>query len=105
MHIFVKQSITAVTAALLVWTPLSAEERVDLDVVHKIRQEAMQNSQVMEHMFYLADVHGPRLTNSPGFYDAANWTVKQLNDWGIKAHLEKWGPYGQGWTFTHFSAH
>src|SRR5579864_4954241 len=85
--------------------PLWSEERIDLDAVHKIRQEALQNSKVMDHMFYLTDVYGPRLTNSPGFFSAADWVVKQLGEWGIKAHLEKWGPFGRGWTFTHFSGH
>src|SRR5262249_23532064 len=25
-------------------------------------------------------------------------------EWGLEAHQEKWGPYGRGWDFTHFSA-
>src|SRR5207244_6844332 len=33
------------------------------------------------------------------------WVVKQLGQWGISAHQEKWGPFGRGWTFTKFSAH
>ncbi|MGH9785666.1 MAG: M28 family peptidase, partial [Terriglobia bacterium] len=45
----------------------------DLAVVHRIRQEALTKSQVMQHLFYLTDVHGPRLTNSPGFNAAADW--------------------------------
>jgi len=84
--------------------PIYAEERVDLGVVHKIREEALQNSKVMDHVFQLTDVYGPRLTNSPGFFGAADWVVKQLKEWGIEGHQEKWGPFGQGWTYTHFSA-
>jgi hypothetical protein len=84
--------------------PIYAEERVDLGVIHKIREEALQNSKVMDHVFQLTDVHGPRLTNSPGFFGAADWVVKQLKEWGIEGHQEKWGPFGQGWTYTHFSA-
>ena len=64
----------------------------------------MQNSKVMDHVFQLTDVYGPRLTNSPGFFAAADWVVKQLKEWGIEGHQEKWGPFGQGWTYTHFSA-
>ncbi|MGH9559401.1 MAG: M28 family peptidase, partial [Bryobacteraceae bacterium] len=59
---------------------------------------------VMDTMFYLTDVNGPRLTNSPGFFKAADWVVKQLGEWGIPAHQESW-PFGRGWEFTHFSAH
>jgi hypothetical protein len=100
-----KRSLATAVVALLVSVPLIAEEAVDLSVVQRIRQEALQNSRVMDHLFYLTDVSGPRLTNSPGFFSAADWVVKQLGEWGIKAHQEKWGPFGRGWTFTHFSAH
>ena len=58
----------------------------------------------MENEFYLTDCHGPRLTNSPQYFAAADWVVKQLTEWGIKAHQEKW-PFGRGWQYTHFSAH
>jgi carboxypeptidase Q len=81
-----------------------AEEKVDLATLHKIKDEAFQHSKVMETMFYLTDVNGPRLTNSPGYFGAADWVVKQLGEWGIAAHQEKW-PFGRGWQFTHFSAH
>src|ERR1700731_406171 len=90
---------------LLTLVPALAEKRGDLDAIHKIREEALQNSKVMDHVFQLTDVYGPRLTNSPGFFGAADWVVKQLGEWGISAHQEKWGPFGRGWTFTHFSAH
>jgi carboxypeptidase Q len=80
-------------------------ERVDLGAIHQIKVEATQNSKVMDHMFYLTDVSGPRVTNSPGFFAAADWVVKQLREWGIDAHQEKWGPYGRGWAYTYFSAH
>jgi len=96
--------LIAAAAAAVISTPLVAEEQVDLGVVHKIRAEALQSSQVMEHLFYLTDVSGSRLTNSPGFFNAADWVVKRLGEWGISAHQEKWGPYGRGWTYTRFSA-
>src|SRR6266849_780558 len=90
---------------LLVLIQVRAEERVDLDAIHKIKAEAFQNSKVMDHLFYLTDVYGPRLTNSPGFFAAADWAVKQLGEWSIGAHQEKWGPFGRGWTYSRFSAH
>src|ERR1044072_1551847 len=100
-----KSTVATAIVAVLVSVPLIAEEAVDLSVVHRIRQEALQNSKVMDHLFYLTDVAGSRLTTSPRFFKAAAWVVKQLGEWGIKAHQEKWGPFGRGWTFTHFSAH
>ncbi len=84
----------------------TAQEKVNLDVVHKIKYEAFENSKVMEHMFYLTDVHGPRLTNSPGFRAAADWTVKRLGEYGLtNVKQEKWGPFGRGWSYSKFAAH
>jgi hypothetical protein len=80
------------------------QEKLDLATLHKIKDEAFQRSQVMEPMFQLTDVHGPRLTNSPAYFGAADWVVKQMTDWGMKAHQEKW-PFGRGWEYTKFSAH
>jgi len=98
-----RAQILAFLAALAL-IPIRAQERVDLNAIHKIREEALQNSKVMDHVFQLTDVYGPRLTNSPGFFGAADWIVKQLKEWGIEGHQEKWGPFGRGWTYTHFSA-
>jgi hypothetical protein len=102
---FLRRPLIAAALAVALITPLIGQEAVDLDVVHKIREEAFQNSKVMEHLFYLTDVSGSRLTNSSGFFTAANWVVKQLGEWGISARQEAWGPYGRGWEFTRFSAH
>ncbi|MBI3470045.1 MAG: peptidase M28, partial [Candidatus Solibacter usitatus] len=85
---------------------LLAEEKVDLTAVHRIRTEAFQNSKVMDHAFYLTDVYGPRLTGSPGLKAAAEWAVRQFTAWGLaNTRLEKWGPFGRGWSQVKFSAH
>lgn len=78
-------------------------EPVDLDVIHRIKAEA-QNSKIMDSVFQLTDVVGHRLTNSPGYFAAADWAEKQLKEWGMEAHQEKFA-FGRGWTFTRFSAH
>src|SRR5580704_3679204 len=83
-----------------------AEEPVDLSVIHRIKAEALENSKVMEHVFYLSDVNGPRLTNSPGFRSAGAWVVKRLQEYGLTGvHQETWGPFGRGWNYTHFAGH
>jgi len=83
--------------------PLAAEEKVDLATIHRIKEEAFKHSMVMDHLFYLTDVNGPRLTNSPGQRAAADWAVKRLESWGIEgAHLEKWGTFGRGWSLSRF---
>lgn len=91
----------AVVAPLLVL----AEENVDLTVVNRIKSEAFDNSKVMDHLFWLTDVHGPRLTGSPNFQAAADWAVKRLSEYGLAAKEERWGPFGQGWASKLFEAH
>jgi len=43
-----------------------AQERVDLDVVRRIRDEGLNRSQIPELARQLTDEIGPRLTGSPG---------------------------------------
>src|SRR3989338_1084964 len=82
-----------------------ANDSADLSVVNRIRDEALTLSQVTKHLLYLTDAHGPRLTNSPGYNAAADWVVGQAKKWGLdNAAKEKWGPYGRGWSASHFSA-
>jgi len=91
--------------AALLATALFAEEKVDLYTINRIKNEAFQNSKVMENAFYLTDVYGPRLTASPGIQAAGEWAVRRLNEWGVaNAQLEKWGPFGRGWYCVRFSA-
>src|SRR5262245_55489718 len=90
--------------ALCLATPVAAQDRADLAVVQRIKTEAFERSQVMDHLFYLTDVHGPRLTGSPGFTAAANWTVKRLREMGIdNARTASWGKWGRSWKLTKYS--
>jgi hypothetical protein len=74
------------------------EEKVDMDIVNKIRKEGLENSKVMEIAMYLTDVSGPRLTASPGYMRAATWAKNKLSEWGLSnAALEPWGDFGKGW--------
>lgn len=98
----------AIAALLSFALPVSsfAAETVDLNAVYKIKSEAFENSKVMDHLFFLTDVYGPRLTNSANHKAAAEWAVKRLQEMGLKnARLEKWGPFGKSWNNTHFAAH
>ncbi|MBW3131066.1 M28 family metallopeptidase [Hymenobacter profundi] len=73
-------------------------EKVDQAMVAKIKDEGLNRSKVMETAFYLTDVSGPRLANSPGLMRASEWAKKQLTDWGLaKANIESWGDFGRGW--------
>ena len=77
---------------------LLAQEKVDLAVINKIRDEGFKNSKVMDIAFQLTDVNGPRLSGSPGFMKAAYWAKSELEKWGLEnAVLEPWGEFGKGW--------
>ena len=85
---------------------LYSEDAVDLAVIHRIKAEAFENSKVMDHEFYLSDVYGPRLTNSPGYKAAGDWVVKRLKEYGLtNVHEEPWGPFGRSWNYTHYAGH
>jgi carboxypeptidase Q len=75
-----------------------AQETVDQAATQKIREEGLNHSKVMETAFYLTDVSGPRLANSPGLKKAQAWAVNQLKTWGLSnSKLEPWGKFGKGW--------
>jgi carboxypeptidase Q len=74
------------------------------DPIERIKDEALNKSQVMATLSYLTDVIGPRLTASPNMKRANEWTKEKLAGWGLEnAHLEKWGNFGKGWTLKRFS--
>ncbi len=90
--------------ALLLPAFTPPQEPIDWQAVQKIRQEELQNSQVMEILSYLTDVYGPRLTNSPNYMKAAKWARDKLAEWGLEnAHLEPWGTFGRGWALEKLS--
>lgn len=80
-------------------------DRLDYQMLGRIREEGMQRSQVMDIMSWLTDVNGPRLTGSPGFKAAGDWTIESLKKWGMSnVHYEPWS-FGRGWSLERFSAH
>jgi carboxypeptidase Q len=82
------------------------QEKVDLSAINRIKAESLSNSKVMDTMFYLTDVYGPRLTNSPNYYVAGDWAVKRLQEYGLaNVHLEKWGPFGRSWANKYYEGH
>lgn len=84
--------------------PVQAQESVDTATIERLKSEAMDRSQAMALMSWLTDVHGPRLTGSPGLDRASAWTVGKLKEWGLaSARLERWGPFGRGWTNERFT--
>jgi hypothetical protein len=73
-------------------------DRVDLGALTQIKDEAFYHSQVMNSLFYISEVYGPRVNNSRNHRAAAEWAMQQMKDWGLQnVHLERWGPFGYGW--------
>src|SRR3954469_4380652 len=94
------------TALAVIPLLVIAEEKVDLSVVNRIRTEAFSNSTVMDIMFYLTDVHGPRLANSPNYRAAGDWAVGRLKEYGlVNVREEKWGPFGREWQNKYYEGH
>ena len=99
---YTRISLAAIAALPIL---LFAAENVDLSAIHRIKTEAFEHSKVMDHMFYLTDVNGPRLTGSPNYKAAGDWAVARLKEYGlVNVKEEKWGPFGRGWANKHFEA-
>jgi hypothetical protein len=93
-----------IAVLLLLALPALSQEHIDLGIVDRVKAEAFERSKVMETLRNLTDVHGPRLTGSPGFDDAARWAMGELKGYGLEnVHLEKWGPFGRAWSLEQAS--
>ena len=95
--------------AIILHAPAGARsqdaERLDVDAGTRIRDAALNHSEIMDMVGYLTDVVGPRLTGSPNLKRAEEYARDKLHEWGLaNAHLEAWGPFGRGWSLEAFSA-
>ena len=80
-------------------------EKLDYETIGKIRDEGLNRSQVMDHISWLADVYGPRLTGGPGIRAAGDWTLKKFGEWGLSNPHNETFQFGKGWSLERFSAH
>ena len=79
-------------------TASAAQERIDREMIGKLQEESRARSQVLETYRTLTDDIGPRLTGSPGFKRAVDWTRDRLAKYGMaNVTVESW-PFGRGWT-------
>ena len=96
-----------VPALVLVFTiavvpTAQSPERVDLAAVAKIRDEGVNRSQVMDHISWLSDVYGPRLTGGPGIQQASDWALKKFQEWGLANPHRETFQFGRGWSLVRF---
>ena len=101
---FTRHALSLLLIAAFV-VPTAAQNQIDLAVIGKIREEGLQRSQVMEHISWLSDVYGPRLTGSPAIKQASAWAQGQFKQWGLANIHEEEFPFGKGWRLVRFDAH
>jgi carboxypeptidase Q len=102
-----KRTLAAFLCPLVLFTAgiAAAQEKTEIDEANRIRDAALNHSQIMETVGYLTDVAGPRLTGSPNLKRAEEYARDKLREWGLEnAHLEAWGPFGRGWSLEGFTA-
>src|SRR5882724_10508029 len=93
-------TLAASTAVLVV----AQSEKLDYATLGSIRDEGLNRSQVMDHISWLSDVYGPRLTGSPGLQQASEWAMKKFSEWGLaNPHQERFA-FGKGWSLVRFHA-
>jgi hypothetical protein len=89
----------AAAFAIAAAAPFAAQEKIDAGINAKIRQEGLNNSQIMRTLHFLTDVHGPRVTGSPGLEAAGKWAIKTMESWGFSnGKMDPWDWGRPGWT-------
>jgi carboxypeptidase Q len=83
--------------ALITFSAPAFSQSVDRDQVNRIIDEGTTRSQVMLTAEHLADVIGPRLTNSPQMRQAETWTSAKFSEWGLKNVHKEGFDFGRGW--------
>ena len=90
MHI--RSFIHTFTAAGVLGLAGLSSAQGDPTMLQKIADEGKNNSYVMQLLWHITKVHGPRLTGSPELRSAQTWAMDRFKAWGLKnVHLEQWG--------------
>ena len=96
--------LAIVLAASAIALASAQTDTLDYVTLGRIRDEGLSRSQVMDHISWLSDVYGPRLTGSPAIQQASEWAMKKFVEWGLaNVHQERW-KLGKGWSLERFSA-
>jgi hypothetical protein len=75
-------------------------------MIDKMRDEGFSRSQVMEFVWYMTDVFGPRGGNSPSYNQAAQWAEKKFKEFGTaNIKLDPYAEIGMPWECTFNSVH
>jgi carboxypeptidase Q len=96
-----------VIAVLLLFLSLQAgaQEKLDLQMLDRIRAEGLMNSKISDFLIYLCDVYGPRLPDSPQYVKAGEWVVSQAKELGLaNPAMEPYGTFGRSWELQKYYA-
>lgn len=105
MRFSIPAAVLLAAAAVAIPVAQQPAEKLDFATIAQIRDEGLSRSQVMDHISWLSDVYGPRLTGGPGIMQASDWAIRKFGEWGLaNAHRETWA-FGKGWSLVRFSAH
>lgn len=94
-----KHQISLLVLALFVWSSAAvAQEQVDLEMMYKIKNEGLRNSQIQDLAFHLTDLMGPRLSGSTNLRRSRQWTADKFKEWGLEnVRIDSYGDFGRGW--------
>lgn len=96
-------AVVIATVAVGAGVAVTAQDRVDLAMVARIRAEATERSKVLEVFNYITNVTGARPTGSRAHKQAADYVRDKLAEWGMtNPRLEPFR-FGRGWELQKFS--
>ena len=96
--------VTVLASIGFLTVALTAQPRDDATLA-AIRHEGLRGSQAMDHIIWLSDVYGPRVTGTPAIEQARVWTMGKLREWGLSDVHEERFAFGHGWSLERFHAH
>ena len=99
------RSFAIVILLVLFAVQIGAQEKLDLQMVQRIRDEGLVNSKITDFLIYLCDVYGPRLADSPQYIKAGEWVGAKAKELGLEnAQMESYGTFGRSWELQKFYA-
>jgi len=82
-----------------------AQEKLDLQMLDRIRGEGLVNSKISDFLIYLCDIYAPRLPASPQYVEAGEWVVGKAKELGLaNAAMETYGTFGRSWELLKYYA-
>ncbi|TDI85017.1 MAG: hypothetical protein E2O78_05230, partial [Caldithrix sp.] len=88
----------------LLYSTAFSQEKLDHGVIARIKEVGFQQSRVLETLSYIADVYGPRLSGTPAYREAAEWTKRKLQAIGLEnVRFDSYEAGLRGWAIESYS--